>query len=237
MVLVPSELANRSLRNVAGQFSDGIMKRVRILLATTNQGKIAEVREIMSGRRIEVAGLIDSASTEEIETGSTFAENALLKARHYHRTSGLPTVADDSGLEVEALGGAPGIYSARYGGPGASDAAGIARLLDEMKDLSDQCRGARFICAAAVVWEGGEKVFLDDVQGVILKEARGGNGFGYDPVFFYEPLGKTFAELTSSEKAEVSHRGRAFRRLAGWLTDSGLLDTPNSDDRIVTTAD
>ncbi len=244
MVLVPSELANRFPRKVAGQFSDGIVDHVRILLATTNQGKIAEVREIMSGRLIEVAGLIDSASTEEIETGSTFAENALLKAKHYHRTLGLPTVTDDSGLEVEALGGIPGIYSARYGiysarygGPGMGDAGRIARLLDEMKDLSDQCRGARFICAAGIVWEGGEKVFLDEVQGVILKEARGGNGFGYDPVFFYEPLGKTFAELTSSEKAKVSHRGRAFRRLAGWLTDSGLLDTPRSDDRIVATAD
>ena len=212
-------------------------ERVRILLATTNQGKIAEVREIMSERLIEVAGLIDSASTEEIETGSTFAENALLKATHFHRTLGLPTVADDSGLEVEALGGAPGICSARYGGPGMGDAGRIARLLDEMKDLSDQRRVARFICAAAVVWEGGEKVFLDEVQGIILKEARGGNGFGYDPVFFYEPLGKTFAELTPSEKAEVSHRGRAFRQLAGWLSDSGLLDTPRSDDRIVTTAD
>jgi len=210
---------------------------VRILLATTNQGKIAELRQIIGGRVIEVTGLIDSASTEEIETGSTFAENALLKARHYHRTSGLPTVADDSGLEVEALGGAPGIYSARYGGPGASDAGRIARLLDEMKDLSDQRRRARFICAAAVVWEGGERVFLDEVPGVILKEARGGNGFGYDPVFFYEPLGKTFAELTPSEKAEVSHRGRAVRRLTGWLNDSGLLDTPRSDDRIGTTAD
>ena len=210
---------------------------MRILLATTNQGKIAEVREIMSARLIEVAGLIDSTSTEEIETGSTFAENALLKARHSHRTLGLPTVADDSGLEVKALGGAPGIYSARYGGPGMGDASRIARLLDEMKDLSDQRRDARFICVAAVVWEGGEKVFLGEVQGIILKEARGGNGFGYDPVFFYEPLGKTFAELTPSEKAEVSHRGRAFRRLAGWLSDSGLLDTPRSDDRIVTTAD
>jgi XTP/dITP diphosphohydrolase len=210
---------------------------VRILFATTNQGKIAELRQIMGERLIEVAGLIDSASTEEIETGSTFAENALLKAAHFHRTLGLPTVADDSGLEVEALGGAPGIYSARYGGPGMGDAGRIARLLDEMKDLSDQRRVARFICAAAVAWEGGEKVFLDEVQGIILKEARGGNGFGYDPVFFYEPLGKTFAELTPSEKAEVSHRGRAFRQLAGWLSDSGLLDTPRSDDRIVTTAD
>ena len=214
-----------------------ILKSVRILLATTNQGKIAEVRRIMGERLIEVAGLVDSAFTDDIETGSTFAENALLKARYYHRISRVPTIADDSGLEVEALGGAPGVYSARYAGPGAGDAGRIARLLDEMKGLADQGRRARFTCAAAVVWEGGEKVFLDRVQGVILESARGGNGFGYDPVFFYEPLGKTFAELTPKEKAKVSHRGRAFRRLAAWLSDSGVLDTPRSGARIVTTAD
>ena len=210
---------------------------MRILLATTNQGKLAELRQIMSEQTIEVVGLIDSESTEGIETGSTFAENALLKARHYHGVSGLITVADDSGLEVEALGGGPGIHSARYAGPDASDAGRIARLLDEMKDLSDQRRPARFTCAAAVVWEGGEKVFLGEVRGVILKSARGRNGFGYDPVFFYEPLGRTFAELTLSEKVEVSHRGGAFRRLTAWLSESGVLDTPRSGDRIVTTAD
>jgi XTP/dITP diphosphohydrolase len=210
---------------------------VRILLATTNQGKVAELRLILVEQRIEVAGLIESASTEEIETGSTFEENALLKARHYHRISGLPTVADDSGLEVEALGGAPGVYSARYTGLAAGDAGRIARLLDEMKDLSNQRRRARFTCAAAVVWEGGENVFLNEVEGVILESARGGNGFGYDPIFFYEPLGKTFAELTPSEKAQVSHRGQAFRRLAAWLRESRVLDTPRSGDRIGTTAD
>jgi XTP/dITP diphosphohydrolase len=210
---------------------------VRILLATTNQGKIAELRQIMSEQLIEVIGLMESASTEGIETGSTFEENALLKARHYQRISNRATIADDSGLEVEALGGAPGVYSARYAGHGAADAGRIARLLDEMKGLEYQQRRARFTCAAAVVWEGGEKVIVDHVPGVILESSRGKNGFGYDPVFFYEPLGKTFAELTQSEKAEVSHRGRAFRRLAAWLRDSGVLDTPKSGDRIVATAD
>lgn len=210
---------------------------MRILLATTNQGKIAELRLIMAEQRIDVSGLIESASTEEIETGSTFEENALLKARHYYLVSGLPTIADDSGLEVEALGGAPGIYSARYAGPAAGDAGRIARLLDEMKDLSNQRRRARFTCAAAFVWEGGEKVFLNEAQGLILESARGKNGFGYDPIFFYEPLGKTFAELTPSEKAQVSHRGQAFRRLATWLSDSRVLDTPRSGDRIGATAD
>lgn len=236
MVLIPSELATDLARGGCSAVDD-ILRPVPILLATTNPAKVAELRQIMGEQLIEVIGLSESASTEEIETGSTFAENALLKARYYHRVSKLTTVADDSGLEVEALDGAPGIYSARYAGPVASDAGRIARLLDEMKGLADERRGARFTCAAAIVWEGGEKVFLDQVEGVILESGRGENGFGYDPVFFYGPLGKTFAELSSSEKAQVSHRGRAFRRLAAWLSDSGLLDTPRSGDRIVATAD
>lgn len=174
----------------------------------------------MGEQQIEIVGLSDSASTDEIETGWTFAENALLKARHYHQLSSLPTVADDSGLEVEALGGAPGVYSARYAGTGASDSHRVARLLEQMKDVPSPDRGARFVCAAAIVWNGGEKVFLDDVPGVILESERGKNGFGYDPVFLYEPLGKTFSELAPHEKASVSHRGRAFRRLGAWLAAS-----------------
>jgi XTP/dITP diphosphohydrolase len=216
---------------------DDILVLVRILLASSNQGKIAEVRLIMGERLIEVVGLTPSATTEEIETGSTFAENALLKARYYHRISNLPTVADDSGLEVEALNGAPGVYSARYAGPAMNDPARIARLLEEMKGLAVDRRGAHFTCAAAIVWVGGEKVFQGRVQGLIVESARGNNGFGYDPIFYYEPLERTFAELTPEEKAQVSHRGRAFRRLAAWLSDSGVLDTPRSGDRIGTTAD
>jgi XTP/dITP diphosphohydrolase len=210
---------------------------VRILLATTNLAKLSELRPILGEQRIEVVGLSESAATEEIEKGSSFAENALLKARHYYQVSGLPTIADDSGLEVEALSGAPGIHSARYAGPGSGNSGRVAKLLNEMKELPEQLRGARFVCAAAVVWEGGEKVFLDEVRGVILKSARGGNGFGYDPIFLYQPLGKSFAELSPSEKANVSHRGKAFRRLATWLRESRVLDSRRSGDRIVTTAD
>jgi XTP/dITP diphosphohydrolase len=210
---------------------------VPILLATTNSGKLAELREILGEQGVEVVGLRDSAQTEEIETGSTFEENALLKARHYFEVSGTPTIADDSGLEVEALGGAPGVFSARYAGADASDGDRIAKLLEEMKNMPAKRRNARFICAAAVVWEGGEKVFVNEVQGIILESPRGSNGFGYDPVFLYPSLAKTFAELTPVEKANVSHRGQAFRRLAAWLRESGVLDSPKSDDRIVTTAD
>ena len=209
---------------------------MRVLLATANQGKVAELKQIMGEKGIELIGLSDSESTERIETGGTFSENALLKANHYHRIASLPTIADDSGLEVEALGGAPGVHSARYAGLGADDGARLTKLLEEMKDLPMHRRRARFVCAAAIVWEGGRKVVLEEARGVILKSPRGHNGFGYDPVFFYEPLGKTFAELAPSEKAAVSHRGRAFRQLAAWLSESGVLDTPSSADRIVTTA-
>jgi len=191
----------------------------------------------MGERGIEIIGLSDSASTERIETGSTFSENALLKARYYHRLSELPTVADDSGLEVQALGNAPGVYSARYAGAIANDADRIAKLLEEMKNVPPQQRSARFVCAAAIVWKGGERVFMGDARGVILNNPRGVNGFGYDPVFFYEPLGKTFAELTPSEKAKASHRGRAFRQLSAWLNESDVLDTQGSSDKITTTAD
>ena len=195
---------------------------MRILLATTNAGKLAEVKQIL-GEHIQVIGLDAAESTQEIETGTTFMENALLKARHYYRSSGIPTVADDSGLEVEALDGAPGVHSARYAGPGAADKDRIQRLLEEMQGLPPQRRDARFTCAAAIVWAGGEQVFVDSASGKILETPRGQAGFGFDPVFFYEPLGKTFAEISSSAKAEVSHRGRAFRRLAAWLAESRAL--------------
>ncbi len=212
-------------------------EKVRILLATTNHGKLAEVQQILGEYQIEVIGLGVSESTEEIEVGATFAENALLKARHYYQLAGIPTVADDSGLEVDALGEAPGVHSARYAGPQASDADRIQRLLEEMRDIPDRQRRAKFTCAAVVVSASGEKVFIDHVAGVIMNEPRGKNGFGFDPVFFYEPLAKTFGEISSSEKSAISHRGRAFRRLGAWLAESGLLDTPKSNDRIETTAD
>ena len=197
---------------------------MRVLLATTNKGKIHELKRILGEQGIEVVGLDDLATTEEIETGSTFAENALLKARAFHKHSKLPTIADDSGLEVEALDGAPGIASARYGGAGATDSERTAKLLAALRDVPPGNRNARFVCAAAIVWEGGEQVFTGKVEGVVLQEPRGNDGFGYDPIFYYEPLGKTFAELTPAEKTSVSHRGRAFSRLTEWLNDSGLLE-------------
>lgn len=205
---------------------------MKLLLATTNRGKINELKGILGEQQIELVGLDAADSTEEIETGATFVENALLKARHYHERTGLPTIADDSGLEVFALDGRPGVASARYAGPDASDADRIRKLLGELNGVSDEQRTARFVCAAALVWDGGEQVFEDEARGRILRVPRGAGGFGYDPVFLYEPLGRTFAELSESEKAEISHRGRAFRRLAAWLKAARVLDSAGSDARI-----
>lgn len=208
------------------------MQVMRILLASTNMGKTVELRQMLAQTGVELAALGDLATAEQIETGSTFSENALLKARYYRDASGLPTIADDSGLEVSALGGAPGVHSARYGGPGVSDADRIKKLLDAMKDVPPEKRCARFVCVAAISWDGGEQAFRGEAVGQILTEPRGVGGFGYDPVFFYEPLGKTFAELTATEKAKVSHRGRAFRQLAEWLRETPALDSSRPGDRI-----
>jgi XTP/dITP diphosphohydrolase len=200
---------------------------MKLLIATTNQAKARELIQIMSGLALECItlgeiGIANRGAVEE--TGSSFAENALLKARYYRDLSGLITVADDSGLEVEALGGRPGLRSARFAGPRATDALRISKLLTELKAIPDDQRQARFVCAAAVVWAGGERVFIGNVRGRILHEPHGNSGFGYDPVFYYEPLRRTFGEMTREEKSQVSHRAMAFRQLATWL--SGALDTP-----------
>lgn len=199
---------------------------MRLLLATTNVGKLIELRRLLSAAGLEVVGLKDvgalgqDAEKESVEeTGSTYGENALIKARHYNRRSGLVTVADDSGLEVLALNGGPGMLSARYG---QSDSDRIIKLLRALAGVRQADRSARFVCAAAIAWGEGARVFYGDVQGEILTESRGHGGFGYDPVFYYRSLGKTFAEMTPEEKDRVSHRGVAFRELAGWLVGTRL---------------
>lgn len=189
---------------------------MKLLLATTNEGKIRELRKILGDKEFELIGLGDWATDVE-ETGATFAENALLKARFFHRVSKLPTVADDSGLEVDALSGAPGIYSARYAGAGASDLDRINKLLGELQRVPDERRGAQFVCVAAFVWDGGARTFTGVSRGRLLAARRGAGGFGYDPIFYHEPSQKTFAEMTGEEKAAVSHRGLAFRQLAAFL--------------------
>src|SRR5262249_28486477 len=143
---------------------------------------------------------------------------------YYHSLTGLVTIADDSGLEVEALAGLPGIRSARYAGPGATDQERIEKLLSELKGQTESERSARFVCAAGIVWQNGQRLFVEDVIRTILTSPRGTNGFGYDPIFCYSLLGKSFAELSRDEKSRISHRGKAFRRLALWLKQ-GFLDT------------
>jgi len=201
--------------------------RQKLLIATRNRGKWAEIRELLADLPVELVSVDAFPELPEVdESGTTFEENALLKARFFHERTGLLTVAEDSGLEVEALGGAPGLFSARYG---RSDAERIARLLAQLRDVPASRRTARFICVAALVGPGLERTFIGEVRGRIRSEPSGSNGFGFDPVFEYPPLGKTFAELTRAEKSAVSHRGQAFRQLrdflAHWLARSGARGT------------
>ena len=195
------------------------MPPVDLLLATQNPGKLAEMRLLAEGLPFRVLGPRELGIEEAPEeTGATFIENAVLKARHYARLSGRLTVADDSGLSVDALGGGPGLYSARFGGEGASDADRNALLLEKLAHVPTEGRQARFTSAVAVA-RGGEVLFEaeESVEGLIADGLRGSNGFGYDPLFFYPPFGRTFGEIPHEEKDRVSHRGKAFARLRRFL--------------------
>lgn len=195
------------------------MRSPLLLIASRNPGKVAEVNAFLADLDFELRDLSAFPDLPDVEeTGASFAENALLKARFYHQRTGLLTVADDSGLEVDALGGEPGLRSARFAGPQATDADRIARLLQRLKEVPEERRSARFVCVVALVGSGGlEKTFTGICEGRIRPEPAGEHGFGYDPIFEYPPLGKTFAELTQEEKAAVSHRGRALQQLGEFL--------------------
>lgn len=187
----------------------------QIVFATNNRHKLAEVREILGGR-FSVLSLSDIGCNDDIpETGSTFEENALQKARWVKERYGYDCFADDSGLEVDSLDGAPGVFSARYAGAHGDDAANNARLLKELSDKAD--RHARFRCAIAVVLGDGIRYFSGSVEGEILTEQHGEGGFGYDPLFRPDGWLNSFAEATPAEKHAVSHRGKAVRALAQWL--------------------
>ncbi len=191
----------------------------RLLIASQNPGKLKEMRLLAEGLPVEIVGPAELGLNEAPdETGSTFLENAILKARHYSQASGLPTVADDSGLSVDALDGGPGLYSSRFGGEGASDADRNTLLLEKLRGLPPGRRGARFTSAVALVADD-QVLFeaVETVEGRIADEPRGSNGFGYDPVFFYPAYGCTFGEVPREMKDRVSHRGKAFARLRGWL--------------------
>jgi XTP/dITP diphosphohydrolase len=195
----------------------------QLLVASNNPKKLSELRSLLASTGISVVGPADMGlRLIPDETGDTFAANARLKAEAFSATSGLPALADDSGIVVDALGGAPGIYSARFAGEDATDADRNARLLDQLVDVPWWERTARFVCAIAIAAQGEETVvFEDTAEGVIALEPRGSGGFGYDPIFFYPPLQCTFGELSQEGKAEVSHRGKALRRAEQYLTTGG----------------
>lgn len=198
----------------------------RVVLATRNAGKIAELRRILAEAElpVELLGTEAFADLPDIpETGTTFAENALLKARAVAEHTGLPAVADDSGLCVDALNGMPGILSARWAGGHGDDDANLDLVLGQLDHVPPERRGAAFVCAAAVCLPGGvERVVQGDLRGRLIRERRGEHGFGYDPIFVPDGFGVTTAQLPPPEKDAISHRGRAFRALALILPE--LLD-------------
>ncbi len=188
---------------------------MKFLLASSNPGKLREYLELARGTNVEIELLPDFSSFPAFdESAPTFAENAAGKALHYSRFTNETVLADDSGLVVPALGGAPGVHSARYAGPGAGDADRIQKLLCEMDGKEGDTRRARFVCVVATAASGRALAVVSDAaSGLVTKEPRGASGFGYDPVFLIECLGRTYAELAPEEKNAHSHRGRALRRL------------------------
>lgn len=201
------------------------MSRPRLILATCNEHKVREIRDLLADLEIAVSHLGELDRLPELtETGESFADNAREKALAVARATGELALADDSGLMVDALGGAPGVRSARYAGEGAGDAELCAKLLREMRDVPEAERTARFVCVLSLCAPTGEVGRWEGcVEGIITRAPRGEGGFGYDPIFYYPPDGMTFAEMTPERKNEVSHRGRAlraFRRdLPGILQD------------------
>ena len=194
-----------------------------VVIATRNTGKLREFRELLRPLKNEILSLADlKVDTECEESGNTFAENARLKAIGYSRIIRFPVLADDSGLEVEALGGRPGIFSARYGGPGASDEDRVRKLLKELESSAGE-RNARFVCSLALA-QGGRLLLESEgeCRGTIAKEPRGTNGFGYDPIFLFPALGRTYAELSQAEKNFYSHRSRAVASLLRQIVNRQL---------------
>lgn len=207
---------------------------MKLLLATRSDHKAAEIRRILTGVRtlelltLDQVGVPETAEEDSIEAFETFEENALAKARHFHAATGLATLADDSGIEVDALGGAPGVRSKRFAPDRGLDGQErddennrhLLRLLDK---VPDEGRTARYVCVAVLVGrDGGVRTFRGEAPGLLLRAPRGTGGFGYDPLFFDPELGRTFAEISAEEKNGRSHRGKAFRALARDLSASPL---------------
>jgi len=190
-----------------------------LVVATRNRRKLEEIRRILDGLDVRLYTMDDFPDCPEvIEDGETFEENALKKAREVAACTGKYALADDSGLAVYALGGAPGVFSARYAGPEANDQDNVHRLLKELGNVTPENRGAAFVCALALADPGGtEEVFHGRVEGAIGDQPRGHSGFGYDPVFFPEGHDRTFAEMSAKEKDSMSHRGRALEQFRQYL--------------------
>ena len=186
-----------------------------IILATNNKSKVKEISEMMSGSDITFVSLADAGINVEVEeTGTTFEENALIKAREICKLSGKPTISDDSGLEIDALDGAPGIYSSRFMGEDTSYDIKNNALIEKLENVADPDRTARFRCCMALVLpDGREFVTEGAMEGIIAREPKGINGFGYDPILFIPEYNRTSAELSSEEKNNISHRGEALRKM------------------------
>ena len=196
--------------------------KFQILMATKNSGKIKELKELLADLPIKLLSLKDFPDVIEVEeTGATFAENAALKAQSYALQTKIYALADDSGLEVAALDGAPGIFSARYAGENVSDETRIEKLLEEMSRTQNENRAARFVCAMSIADRTGEIIFTAEefCEGTIAFKQRGQNGFGYDPVFIPSGFDKTFGELSASIKRKISHRARASVKIIRYLRD------------------
>ena len=200
------------------------MDELIIVLATKNQGKAKEIKALLAGEPVKIMDLTEFGPMPEArEDSDTFEDNAYFKALHYARVLGFPALADDSGLSVEALGGRPGVHSARWAGENATDKDRVDKLLAEMKTMDN--RKAEFVCALVLAIPSGPGLtWVGTVEGEIAREPQGENGFGYDPVFYYAPLGKTFAQISRDEKNKISHRGKAltefiaeFDKVLVWL--------------------
>ncbi|MDH3831687.1 MAG: XTP/dITP diphosphatase [Gammaproteobacteria bacterium] len=195
-----------------------------IVLASSNPGKVREINEVLAGLDVTVRPQAEFNVVDAEETGLTFVENAILKARNAAQHTGLPAIADDSGLEVDALAGAPGIYSARYAGEGASDQQNLEKLLDALAEVPEEKRSARFQCLMVYMRHADDPTPLicqGSWEGRILTAARGSNGFGYDPVFYVPTHNCASAELAATTKNSLSHRGQALRQLVAALGHSG----------------
>jgi len=203
---------------------------MKLLVATTNQGKLSEIAAFLTPLRVDLLSLNDLSNPPAVvEDGKTYEANALKKAHTLAGFSGLATLADDSGLEVDALDGAPGVHSARYSGPDADDARNNAKLLAELAGVPEARRTARFVCVLALIVPGlssAERLFRAECKGCIAFAPRGTRGFGYDPLFFYPPLGQTFGELERESKSRVSHRARALQQLVDAWRRLDFANTP-----------